>query len=157
MVFHRIHDAVGDMILEDHAAGPGEGRLDRSQLDQDLGTVSAVFYHPLYRFQVADGPAEPIDDRFGLLVAVRMAVCRARIAVIMGMSPAAMLLVKRGKSGRRQRGVIFSMHAVIHHTSVNITVNTIDLSAEVCNVRHWHWPRMETGALVRKERIWYIF
>ena len=42
MVFHRIHDAVGDMILEDHAAGSGEGRLDRSQLDQDLGTVSTI-------------------------------------------------------------------------------------------------------------------
>ena len=60
--------------LEDHAAGPGEGRLDRSQLDQDLGTVSAVFYHPLYRFQMADGAGQAVYHLLCLGVAVDMAV-----------------------------------------------------------------------------------
>ena len=71
-----VGHTVLQVILQDHLGGAAEGGSNRGQLDQHLGAVTPVLHHPLHRFQVADGPGQPVQHGLGLgmHVAVDMAV-----------------------------------------------------------------------------------
>jgi len=69
---HRVHHAVAHMVFQDHLAGTLQSGADGCQLDQHFGAVVSVFHHPLYLFQMTDGPGKPVDDSF--LIFVDMAV-----------------------------------------------------------------------------------
>ena len=60
------------MVLEDDLAGIVQSGAHSCQLHQHIGAVVAFFHHPLYLFQVADGPGQPVHH--GFLIFVDMAV-----------------------------------------------------------------------------------
>ena len=67
-------DAVLDMILEDHLADVGDRRADRSDLDEDLAAVAAVFDHLPHGFQMPDGAGEAVEDGLGVFVHMAVAL-----------------------------------------------------------------------------------
>ena len=76
------------MILQDHLAGVINGAAHSRQLHQYIGTVIALFYHPLDFFQVADGPGQAVDHSLLVLVDMAMAVGNAvlmHIGMVVGM------------------------------------------------------------------------
>ena len=72
-MFHRVHQAVPDMVLQDQLSGAVYGGFDGGKLDQYLAAVHAVFHHLPHLFQMADGTRQPVQHRLGVLVGVGMA------------------------------------------------------------------------------------
>ena len=70
---YRVHHAVAHMILQDDLAGIVQGGPDGSQLHQDFGAIAALFHHPLYLLQVADGTGQAVDHGFLIFVDMAMA------------------------------------------------------------------------------------
>ena len=71
---HCIHNAVPHVILQNHLAGIVQSTAYRGQLNQHFRTVVTFFHHPLYLFQMADGPGQTIDNGFLILMDMAMAV-----------------------------------------------------------------------------------
>ena len=110
---YRIHHAVAHVILQDHLACVIQGRAYSSQLDQNLGTVVALFHHALDFFQMADGPGKPVDHRF--LVFVDMAVgmgdaVGVHIGMVVFMIMVVMMVVDMVCHGKPSRKRDFSYH-----------------------------------------------
>ena len=72
--FHRVHDAMLDMILKNDLACIVDRGFDRRKLDQDFTAVPAVLHHPLDGFQMSDGAAQSVEHRLRIGVRMGMAV-----------------------------------------------------------------------------------
>ena len=79
-----VHNAVFQMVLQYQLAGVVDGRAHSGALNQHLRAIPALLYHVAHRLQVADSPGEPVQHRFGVFVAVGMAVPVAVMLVVMG-------------------------------------------------------------------------
>ena len=77
---HSVHDAVGDVVLEDDPAGAVQGGDHRRQLQQHLRAVLAPLHHFAHRLQVPLGPGQAIQNGLGLGMAVGM---RMGVVVVM--------------------------------------------------------------------------
>ena len=73
-VLHRVHDAVGDVIFQDHAAGGVQRRDHGGQLHQHRRAVLAPFHHAAHRVKMTLCAAEPVQHRLGMGVGMGMAV-----------------------------------------------------------------------------------
>ena len=78
---HSVHNAVGNVILEDHPAGAVQGGDHRRKLHQHLGAVLAPLHQFAHRLQVPLGPGQTVQNGLGLGMAVGM---RMGVVVVMG-------------------------------------------------------------------------
>ena len=67
-----VHHAVANVVIEDHLTGVVQRTADGGQLNEDIGTVTALLHHSLDLVQVTDGPGQTVDD--GLLILVNVTV-----------------------------------------------------------------------------------
>lgn len=71
---HRIHDAVADVILQNHPSRAVQRRDHRTQLHQNLRAIFASFHHAADGVEVTLGAAEAVQNGFRLLMGVMMFV-----------------------------------------------------------------------------------
>ena len=71
---HRVYNTVLDVILQDDLSGVVDGGFYGRKLDQHFAAVSPVLHHPSDGFQMADGPAEPVQHSLRIGVHMFVAV-----------------------------------------------------------------------------------
>ena len=91
---HSVGQTVVDVILQDNLCCVVERRAHGCELDEHLGTVASVLYHALDRLQMADRAGQPVDDRLGLRVGVRVRVGVPLAAVAVGDDVAVLVHVR---------------------------------------------------------------
>ena len=60
------------MWSKDHLARIVNGRLDRRKLNQHLAAIPTALHHALDGFQMADGPGNPVQNSFRILMSMGM-------------------------------------------------------------------------------------
>ena len=63
------------MVLQNDLGRAAQCRAYRSELDQNLRTVTTVFHHALHRFEMPDGTGKAIDDGLGLRMDMPVGMC----------------------------------------------------------------------------------
>ena len=75
-VLHRVNQAVGDVLVDDHLAEAPHSGIDCGQLNEDVCAVLIIFDHILYLLKMADDPSQPVQHLFlvlrGVVVPVDM-------------------------------------------------------------------------------------
>ena len=89
-----VDDAVLDVVLQDDLADVVDGGADSGDLDEDLAAITAVLDHPAHGFQMPDGAGQAVQD--GLRVLMDVAVCAARVVVVVRLVMRVAVMVQVG-------------------------------------------------------------
>lgn len=75
--------AVLEVIFEYNARSAAQRRTDGCQLYKNVGAVTLILDHALYRFEMPDSAREPVYHGLALSVGVRMIVMRMLMLLVL--------------------------------------------------------------------------
>ena len=76
---YGIHHTVPHMVFQNDFSGVVQSGTDSGKLNQNFRAVGTFFHHAFDFFQMADGPGQPVDDRFLVLMNVTVAMGNAMV------------------------------------------------------------------------------
>ena len=84
-ILHRMDQAVGDVLVNDHLAETPNGGIDCGQLNEDVRAVLIIFDHILYFLKMADDSGQPVQHLFLVLRGVVVPVDMSEVLVFLQM------------------------------------------------------------------------
>lgn len=99
-ILHRMDQAVGDVLVDDHLAQAPHSGIDCGQLNEDVRAVLIIFDHILYFLKMADDSGQPVQHLFlvlrGVVVPVHMSEVLFFLQMFMRMVCHFLLLLGKG-------------------------------------------------------------